>query len=177
MVLARKFAQILGPLRVGEARPVAGLAVGFVERRTLADQFRSERLPFLRRGARAGEREDQGAASPRHQSGIRAKVHTEPPAGTLSVTRRLATLPPRPERTVTYCRPLWVYVMGGALTDDPVLNFHSVLPLSWSSAMNSPVRRPVKSSPPSVASMPAELARSIIGTCQATLPENGSIAM
>jgi len=88
---------------------VAGLAVGFVEPGAFADLFGGERLPVLRRRARTGEREDQGAASPRHQSGIRAKVHTEPPAGTLSVTRRPGgRCPPRPERTVTYCRPLWV---------------------------------------------------------------------
>ena len=87
---------------------MAGLAVGFVEARTLPDLLLSEWLPVLRRGARAGEREDQGAPMSCHQSGINANVHTEPPAGTLSVTRRLATLPPRPERTVTYCRPLWV---------------------------------------------------------------------
>src|SRR6266852_1773769 len=95
VILARKLAQILRPLRVGEARPVAGLAVGFVETRAFADLLLSERFSVLRRGARAGEREDQGAPMSCHQSGINANVHTEPPAGTLSVTSRLATLPPR----------------------------------------------------------------------------------
>src|SRR5258706_2340839 len=79
-----------------------------VELRALPDLLLRERLRVLRRRTRAGEREEEGAAGPAHQSGIRAKVHTEPPAGTLSVTRRLATLPPRPESTVTYCRPLCV---------------------------------------------------------------------
>src|SRR3979411_733905 len=46
--------------------------------------------------------------------------------------------------------------MGGELIPEPVLNFHNISPLAWSSAMNSPFSRPVNSSPPSVASMPAE---------------------
>src|SRR5258708_5875326 len=107
-VLPRKFTQILGPLRIGEARPVTRLAVGFVERRTLPDLFGSERLAVLRHGAGAREREAEGAAQSHAHSGIKAKVHTAPPVGTLSVTTRFAMLPPRPERTVTYCRPLWV---------------------------------------------------------------------
>src|SRR3954470_21440986 len=65
-----------------------------------------------------------------YQSGINANVHTMPPAGTLLVMKRPATLPPRPDSTVTYCLPLYVYVIGGALTDEPVLNCHSCLPLS-----------------------------------------------
>ena len=42
-------------------------------------------------------------------SGINAKVHTDPPVGTASATfmTRLRT-PPMPDRTATYCRPLWV---------------------------------------------------------------------
>src|SRR6267143_404252 len=112
MVLPRKFSQILRPLRVGEARSVTGLAVSLVEPRAFPDLLRGERLAacVLRGGARAREREAEGepAAASRLHSGISANVHTEPPAGTLSVTRRLATLPPRPESTVTYCRPLCV---------------------------------------------------------------------
>src|SRR6266513_1144598 len=112
VVLPRKFAQILRPLRVGEARPVTGLAVSFIERRAFADLLRGERLPacVLRRGARAREREAEGecAAGSRPHSGISANVHTEPPVGTLSVTTRFAMLPPRPDRTLTNCRHLWV---------------------------------------------------------------------
>src|SRR4030081_3326519 len=133
MVLPRKFSQILRPFRVGEARPVTGLAMGFVERRAFPDFFRRERLPLLRRRARAGEPRDEAEESHSlfaRYSGINANVHTGPPVGTLSVTTRWAMLPPRPDRTVKYCRPLCVYVMGGALTDEPVLNCHSVLPLS-----------------------------------------------
>src|SRR5712691_3836166 len=112
VVLARKFSQIDRPLRLGHARTVAGLAPDFVKLRALPDLLRRERLPVLRRGARARKREADAEEShllrPPLSTGINANVHTEPPAGTLSVTRRLATLPPRPERTVTYCRPLWV---------------------------------------------------------------------
>src|SRR5437870_175769 len=82
------------------------------------------------RRARPRKREAEDAGPSHPHSGINANVHTEPPVGTLSVTTRLAMLPPRPDRTVKYCRPLCVYVMGGALTDEPVLNFHSILPLS-----------------------------------------------
>src|SRR3981081_4809550 len=46
--------------------------------------------------------------------------------------------------------------MGGELIPEPVLNFHNISPLAWSSPMNSPFIRAVNSSPPSVASMPAE---------------------
>src|ERR1700716_82138 len=46
--------------------------------------------------------------------------------------------------------------MGGQLIPETVLNFNNISPLAWSSAMNSPFSRPVNSSPPSVASMPAE---------------------
>jgi len=49
-VLARELAQVRRPRRVGEARPVAGLAVGLVELGAALDSLRRERL---RRGARA----------------------------------------------------------------------------------------------------------------------------
>ena len=51
----------------------------------------------------------------------------------------MARLPPSPDAMVTYWRPLCVYVMAVELTLDPVLNCQSVLPVSSSSAMNSPV--------------------------------------
>jgi hypothetical protein len=41
------------------------------------------------------------SASPMNQSGISANVQMEPPAGTLSPTMRLATLPPSPEAIAT----------------------------------------------------------------------------
>src|SRR6266850_6528509 len=64
------------------------------------------------------------------QSGINANVHTDPPAGTTVPAERVGLLPPRPDSTVTYCWPLYVYVIGGALMLDPVLNCHSCLPVS-----------------------------------------------
>ncbi len=59
VILPRKFTQILGPLRIGEARPVTGLAVSLVQRRAFPDLLCGERFParVLRRGARAGKRE------------------------------------------------------------------------------------------------------------------------
>ena len=55
----------------------------------------------------------------------------------------------------------------------PVLNCHSVLPVSSSSATNSPVSLPVNTSPPPVASMPAELGRSVSGTSHFFSPVSG----
>src|SRR5690349_10032703 len=89
-------------------------------------------------------------------SGISAKVHTEPPVGIFPAAQRLARPPPSPDATLTYCLPLYVKVIAVALTLEPVLNDHSVLPVSSSRATNSPVSLPVKMSPPSVASVPAE---------------------
>jgi hypothetical protein len=49
-----------------------------------------------------------GGGSPRLQSGIKAKVQTEPPGGTLLSASRawFQYTPPIPDSTVTYCRPL-----------------------------------------------------------------------
>jgi hypothetical protein len=44
----------------------------------------------------------------RPYSGISANVHSEPPVGTLSITKRGATAPPSPDAIDTYCWPLWV---------------------------------------------------------------------
>src|SRR6266568_4168841 len=85
-------------------------------------------------------------------------------------------IPPSPDATVTYWRPLWVYVIAVELTLEPVLNCQSVLPVSSSSAMNSPVNLPVNTSPPPVTSMPAELGRSVNGTSHFFSPVNGLIA-
>ena len=63
-----------------------------------------------------------------------------------------------------------------ALTLDPVWNSHSVSPVSSSRATNSPVIRPVNSSPPPVASTPAELGKSRIGISHFFSPVSGSTA-
>ena len=49
-----------------------------------------------------------------------ANVTTDPPVGTLPSTKRLARMPPMPDATVTYCLPLWVYVIAVALMLEPV---------------------------------------------------------
>src|SRR5258705_12023221 len=59
---------------------------------------------------------------------------------------------------------------------DPLLNCHSVFPVSASSATNSPVIVPVNTSPPSVTSVPAELGRSVSGTSHFFSPVSGLIA-
>src|SRR5712675_3779476 len=115
------------------------------------------------------------AANPFH-SGINANVHSEPPVGTLSCTKRGATAPPNPDATDTYCRPLWVYVMAVELTLELTLNCHSVLPLSASRARNSPVSLPVNMSPPSVANMPAALGASANGASHFFSPVTGLTA-
>ena len=63
-----------------------------------------------------------------------------------------------------------------ALTLDPVWNSQRVSPVSSSSATNSPVILPVNSSPPPVASTPAELGKSCIGTSHFFSPVRGSMA-
>src|SRR5712691_5529217 len=55
--------------------------------------------------------------------------------------------------------------MAVELTLELVLNCQSVLPVSSSSATNSPVSFPVNTRPPPVTSMPAELAMSVSGCC------------
>src|SRR5262245_30579400 len=73
----------------------------------------------------------------------RANVQTEPPVGTLPAAYRRARIPPSPEVTLTYCRPLCVYVIAVELMLEPVLNCQRILPVSSSSATNSPVSLPV----------------------------------
>src|SRR6266853_316709 len=109
-------------------------------------------------------------------SGINANVQTEPPVGILPDAYRVARPPPSPDAMVTYWRPLCEYVMAVELTLEPVLNCHSVSPVFSSSAMNSPVNLPVNTSPPPVASMPAELGRSVNGTSHFFSPVSGLIA-
>src|ERR1700730_11327671 len=113
---------------------------------------------------------------PKSHSANNANVHTEPPVGILPAAYRVARMPPSPDATVTYWRPLCVYVIAVELTLEPVLNCQSVLPVSSSSAMNSPVIFPVKIWPPPVASMPAELGRPINGISHFFSPVTGLIA-
>ncbi len=61
--------------------------------------------PYITVSDPSGSAEASGY--PAH-SGINAKVHKEPPVGTLACTNRGATAPPNPDATDTYCRPLWV---------------------------------------------------------------------
>src|SRR5258707_3505255 len=113
--------------------------------------------------------------SPFH-SGINANVHSEPPVGTLSCTKRGATAPPNPDATDTYCRPLCVYVMAVELTLELTFNCHSVLPLSASRARNSPVSLPVNMSPPSVANLPSDPGTTVNGASHFFSPVTRLIA-
>src|SRR5919112_3453521 len=74
-------------------------------------------------------------------------VHSDAPAGTLtrlgSPARRAYT-PPMPLITVTYCLPSFSHVTGWPIMPDGVWKLHSTLPVSASSAWNSPVITPVK---------------------------------
>src|SRR4051812_12131436 len=167
LVVARKGAQVEGALRLGHVRAVAGGAVLLEDLRAGLDALGREGL--LRKGAAAGERQKAKADSSRcalritrqrcalrmtgGHSGIRANVQTDPPRGTFfsASPMRTTLTPPRPDWMETYCRPLCVKVIGCALMPELVWNCHRVLPLSTSSAMNSPVSLPVKSSPPAVA--------------------------
>src|SRR5258708_8761846 len=103
-------AVLSGPLRVVALRENTGEACGRASAATAAATTTTTAGEKHEQRARAREREAEGecGAGSRPHSGIKANVHTEPPAGTLSVPRRLATLPPRPESTVTYCRTLCV---------------------------------------------------------------------
>src|SRR5215470_7695409 len=60
----------------------------------------------LDRSLAKGYQERRNARFP--YSCINANVHADPPAGTLAAAKRLASAPPRPERTVTNWRPLEV---------------------------------------------------------------------
>src|SRR5262249_29645623 len=115
VVLARELAQVdRRPLGLGHAVAVAGGAVRGEEVGAFRDLGGGEGLGGR---ARAPERQQQKQILRWAQDDTRfdddtysisAKVHTEPPAGTMSLIRRPATLPPRPESTVTYWRPLCI---------------------------------------------------------------------
>src|SRR5262245_2975693 len=106
------------------------------------------------------------------------KVHTLPPAGTwarLGSPARITYGPVAPLVTVTYCLPSFSQVTGWPTTPAEVWNSHRVLPVSESTAMTSPVSRPVKTSPPAVTRVPAKFGL-LNGTCHLDWPVSGSIA-
>src|ERR1700751_3755639 len=63
-----------------------------------------------------------------------------------------------------------------ALMPDPVWNFQTTLPVSTSTAMNSPVSFPVNSRPPPVASIADQIWKSISGVRHFFCAVSGSIA-
>jgi hypothetical protein len=73
--------------------------------------------------------------------------------------RRLAADPPARSSASarTYCLPLCSHVIGCPMIPEGVWNCHTIFPVSLSTAMNSPVSSPVKTSPPSVTRVPAQL--------------------
>src|SRR5438445_1952546 len=131
-LIARELAQIRGAFRIGHARTVARGAVPRIRFRTALDLLGPERV--LRRcGVRKGEQRSGHGCFYAIQSGIRANVHTDPPGCTLPAVSLFAEVPPpRPDSTVTYWRPLWVYVIGWALIPEPVWDCHTILPVSSS---------------------------------------------
>src|SRR5258707_6460339 len=142
-LIARELAQIGCALRIGHARTVARSAVPCIRLRAALDLFRLERVLRrcrLRKGEQRGGRQDYSCAI---QSGIRAKVQTDPPGSTLpSVSLFAEVPPPSPDSTLTYCRPLSVSVIGWALIPEPVLNCHALFSVCSSIATNSPVCLP-----------------------------------
>jgi hypothetical protein len=79
--------------------------VGSVGLDSAKDVFRTVSRAFRRRLRRVPD----GEPGPRRPySGITANVHSEPPVGTALPMARRARPPPKPDATVTYCRPLWV---------------------------------------------------------------------
>src|SRR6476620_5140315 len=91
--------------------------------------------------------------------GISLNVHSEPPNGTFAMlgSWRIAfSLFRSPLVTVTYCVPFCCQVTGWPTIPDEVWNRHKIAPVSTSTAMSSPVRVPVNTSPPAVTSVPAQ---------------------
>src|SRR5215469_368483 len=80
-----------------------------------------------------------------------------------------------PLDTATYCTPPCSQVIGWPSIPDPVLNDHSFLPASASNASNSPVSRPLNTTPPAVDSTPEKRGMSL-GASHLALPVSGSIA-
>src|SRR5215813_14951119 len=76
---------------------------------------------------------------------------------------------------VTYCLPSRSQVIGWPMIPDGVWNCHRILPVSLSTAMNSPVSSPVNTNPPAVTSVPAQFGL-LNGIDHFALPVSGSIA-
>src|SRR5512146_1306132 len=66
------------------------------------------------------------------------------------------TAPPHPETTATHCSPSCSQVMGEPVIPDPVLYFHSSLPVFASNAFRKPSGVPVKTRLPWVESTPPQ---------------------
>src|SRR5271167_2758944 len=80
-----------------------------------------------------------------------------------------------PLETAIYCTPSCSQVTGCPSMPDPVLNCHSLLPLSASNASSSPVSLPENTTPPAVESTPENRGTSLRASHLA-LPVSGSIA-
>src|SRR5213593_5265901 len=105
-------------------------------------------------------------------------VHTLPPAGTLArlgSPERMTYGPVAPLVIVPYCLPSRSQVIGWPTMPADVWNSHRVFPVSASTAMNSPVSRPVKTRPPAVTSVPEKFGL-LKGTAHFDRPVTGSRA-
>src|SRR5690349_6283368 len=86
------------------------------------------------------------------------------------------TAPPQPEATATYCSPFVYQVTGDEVMPEPVLNFHSSLPVFASNALRKPSGVPVKTRLPSVESTPPQSTPGLWYS-QTILPVAGSTAL
>src|SRR5882762_7688136 len=101
-LIAREFAQIGCALRIGHARTVAWSAVPRIRLRAAFDLLGLERV-LRRYRARKGEQRGGQDYLCAIQSGIKAKVHTEPPGWIFPAVSLFAEVPPpSPDSTVTY---------------------------------------------------------------------------
>src|SRR5205085_7121217 len=115
-------------------------------------------------------------APSRHRPAGSANVQTDPPAGTLARSGSPASAPytvAAPLRTVTYWRPSLSQVIGRPVMPEPVWNDQSLRPVLASKAMNWPFCEPVKTTPPSVLSTPAQNG-DLFSVRQTALPATGS---
>src|SRR5882762_7816840 len=78
----------------------------------------------------------------------RLNAHTASPSSVVTPPR------PPPDATTTYCTPSTEYVIGGALTPQPVWNDHRSSPVRASWATRLPSTLPRKTSPPAVLTAP-----------------------
>src|SRR5882672_6076378 len=104
-------------------------------------------------------RDPADAAVTRGYCGKSLNVHRDPPIGTFAMLGscgRALSLFRSPLVTVTYWVPFCCQVTGWPTIPDDVWNRHKISPVSASTAMTSPVRVPVNTSPPAVTSVPAQ---------------------